>query len=326
MGATGEGDVTVRKIFTALILCIISFVGGWSIHFLYPQLKPPVKTKAVQRRELGKILRLVEQKLSDVTIIEERDMEDYTRRHLRFQWQKMSVEAYLLVPHNAKNRIAAILALPGHHTTKEEVIGERPSHFGVDYGQKLVKAGFCVLAPDIPFSEDMRVEDHVALKLIMAGSSLTGLRVSYLRALIDYLASLPFIDPERLGCVGWSMGGALAMYLSAVDTRVKVVAISSYFGTYRDTFMKMRQSTDNYIPGILKFGEMADVVCLVAPRPLWLEHGKEDPEFPQEAFMKGIEVLKKCYKGHEECLTWQLITKGHRFQGKALEEWFKQWL
>ena len=316
----------MNKTLAALILCLIFFVGGWSLHSLYSQLKPPVKAKALQRRELGKTLKLVERKLFDVAIIEERDMGDYTRRLLRLQWQKISAEAYLLIPHEAKEKMAAVLALPGHHTSKEEVIGERPSRFGVDYGQKLVKTGFCVLAPDIPFSDDMGVEDHVALKLIMAGSSLTGIRVSYLKALIDYLASLPFIDPERLGCIGWSMGGALAMYLSALDKRVKVVGISSYFGTYRDTFMRRRQSTDNYLPGILNFGEMADVACLIAPRPLWLEHGEGDPEFPQDAFMEGIEALKKCYKGREERLTWQLIPGGHRFEGKGLEEWFKRWL
>jgi dienelactone hydrolase len=253
-------------------------------------------------------------------------MGSYTRRLLRFRWQGLSHEAYLLIPHQSEKKVAAILALPGHHTTKEEVLGERPSRFGVDYGQKLVKAGFCVLAPDIPFSENMGVEDHVALNLIMAGSSLTGLRISYLTALIDYLSSLPFIDPQRLGCVGWSMGGGLALYLSALDKRIKVVAISNYLGTYRDTFMKMRQSTDNYIPGILQFGEMADVACLIAPRPLWFENAKQDPEFPQEAFIKSIKGLKNCYNGHEKHLTWQLISGGHRFEGKGLKEWFKQWL
>jgi len=152
------------------------------------------------------------------------------------------------------------------------------------------------------------------------------MRVSYLRAIIDYLSSLSFIDPERLGCVGWSMGGALTMYLAAVDKRVKVVAISSYFGTYRNSFLRLRQSTDNYIPGILSYGEMADVACLIAPRPLFIEGGDRDPEFPKEAFMEGIEDLKICYKGHGERLTWQLLKGSHRFVGKGIEVWFKRWL
>jgi len=285
-----------------------------------------LKTKTVQREELRKTLKVVRGKLSDMSIIDEKDMGSYVRRYLRFHWQGFSCEALLLIPDETEDKMAAILALPGHHTTKEEVIGESPSRFGVDYGQRLVQAGFCVLAPDIPFSEDMRVEDHVALNLIMTGSSLTGMRVSYLSDLIDYLTSLPFIDPGRLGCVGWSMGGGLAMYLAAVDKRVKAAAISNYFGTYKDTCMRMRQTTDNYIPGILEFGEMADVACLIAPRPLWIEGGSNDPEFPQEAFLKGIEDLKKCYKGYEKRLTWQLLPGGHRFQGEGIEEWLKRWL
>lgn len=316
----------MKKTLLMVVLCLISFMGGLTLHFLFPKLVPSFKTKTMQQGELRTILKVERGKLSDMSIIDEKDMGSYMRRYLRFRWQGFSCEAFLLIPHEAKDKMAAILALPGHHTTKEEVIGEIPSRFGVDYGQKLVKAGFCVLAPDIPFSGDMKVEDHIAMQLIMAGSSLTGLRVSYLTALIDYLSSLPFIDPERLGCVGWSMGGGLAMYLAATDKRVKVVAISSYFGTYRDTFMRIRQSTDNYIPGILQFGDMADVACLVAPRPLWLEHGKEDPEFPQEAFMTGVKFLKKCYRGREESLTWQTIPGGHRFKGQGLEAWFKRWL
>lgn len=301
-------------------------MGGWAFHSFYQKLEPSLKTTTIKRRELREKLDLTKAKLSEVVIVEEKNIGSYTRKLLHFRWQGLLNEAYLLIPNQQTGKFAAILAIHGHHTTKEEVVGVKQSRYGVDFGLRLVKTGFCVLAPNIPFSEDIGVEDHVALKLIMAGSSLTGIRVSYLKALIDYLASLHFIDPERLGCIGWSMGGGLAMYLSAVDKRVKVAAVSSSFGTYRDTFMRRRQSTDNYLPGILNFGEMADVACLIAPRPLLIEGGDRDPEFPKEALMKGIEDLKKCYKGHEERLTWQLIPGGHRFEGKGLEEWFKRWL
>jgi len=316
----------MKKTVSVVMLCLISLMGGWALHYFYPRLKPPIKTKEIQRKELRKTLKLTQGKVSDVASIEEKNMGSYARRYLRFRWQGFSSEAYLLIPHNIKDKMPIVLALPGHHSSKEEIIGKKPSRFGVNYGQQLAKAGFCVFAPDIPFSNNMQVEDHVALNLIMAGSSLTGMRVSYLRDLIDYLSSLSFIDTERLGCIGWSMGGALSMYLAAVDTRVKVIAISSYFGTYRNTFMRLRQSTDNYIPGILNFGEMADVACLIAPRPLWIEGREKDPEFPKEAFMQGVRALKNCYKGHEERLTWQLLPGGHSFGGKGIEDWFKRWL
>jgi dienelactone hydrolase len=326
LSAKGKKGGKVKKILVVMAICLASFIGGWASHDLYLRFKPPMKTQAIQQKKLGEILKLIRGRLSDVAIIEEKDMGSYVRRYLRFRWQGIASEAYLLIPHNVREKTPAVLALPGHHSSKEEVIGKKPSSFGVDYGLKLAKAGFCVLAPDIPFSDNIQFEDHVALNLIMAGSSITGMRVSYLRDLLDYLTSLSFIDPGRLGCVGWSMGGALTMYLAAMDKRVQVVAISSYFGTYKNTFMRVRQTTDNYIPGILSYGEMADVACLIAPRPLFIEGGDRDPEFPKEALMEGIEDLKTCYKGHEERLTWQLLKGSHRFVGKGIEDWFKRWL
>ncbi len=309
-----------------LVLCLVSFVGGWSLHYFCQPLQSSLKVKTVQRWELKKKLKLVDRGLSDLTIMEEKDMGSYTRRLLRFRWQGFSHEAYLLVPNQQEEKTAAILAIHGHHTTKEDVVGIRRSRFGVDFGLRFVKSGFCVLAPDIPFSGDLAVEDHVALNLIMTGANLTGMRVSYLQALLEYLCSLTFVDPKRVGCAGWSMGGGLAMYLSAVATRVKVVAISCYFGTYRDTSMRRRQSTDNYIPGILIFGEMADVACLIAPRPLFIEGGDRDPEFPLAAFKKGIADLQKCYEGYPGRLKWTIFQGGHKFYGDGIIEWFKRWL
>ena len=218
------------------------------------------------------------------------------------------------------------MALHGHLTPKEEVVGIKNSRFGVNYGLKLVEAGYCVLAPDIPFAQNMGFEDHLSLNLIMTGKNLMGLRIAYLEALLKYFCSLPFVDSKRLGCIGWSMGGGLTLYLSAIDQRVKVVAISGYFGTYRGIFMKQRHSTDNYIPGILTFGEMPDVACLIAPRPLWVEGSKKDISFPLESFMEGLERLKSCYEGNNEYFAYHIIQGGHRFQGEDIVEWFTKHL
>jgi len=326
VGRKGKGEGTVKKHLMVVILCLISFLGGWFFHYLYPTSKPSLGVREFQRWELKKKLKLAEGKFSEITVIEEKDMGSYTVRLLRFLWQGFSFDAYLLIPKKKAEKVAAILALHGHKTTKDDVVGIKRSRFNVDFGRRLVESGFCVLVPDIIFSEDFDVEDHVALNLIMSGGHITGLRLSYLQSLLDYLCSLPFVDSKKVGCVGWSMGGGLALYLAAVDKRLKVVEISNYFGTYRGTFMRKRRSIDNYIPDILSFGEMADVACLIAPRPLLIEGGKRDPEFPKEAFMQGVKALKNCYKGHEERLTWQLMPGGHRFEGKGIEEWFKKWL
>ena len=325
MGAQGGGKSKVKKKL-AFLLCLAFFLGGWAFNNLYLSVKPSLQLKAVRRQELRKTLKLHKNKLSGVSIVDENDMGSYTRTLLRFQWQGFSFDAYLLVPKQNGEKSAAILALHGHKTTKEDIVGIKQSRANINFGLRLVKQGLCVLVPDIPFSDDLEAEDQLSVNLIMSGSHITGLRLSYLLALLDYLTSLPFVDSTKVGCAGWSMGGALTMYLAAVEKRIKVVAISDYFGTYRGTLMRVRSSTDNYVPGILIFGDMADVACLIAPRPLWLELGEKDPEFPQESFIQGIEALKKCYTRHEEHLTWQLIPGGHKFKGEGIEEFFKKWL
>lgn len=87
--------------------------------------------------------------------------------------------------------------------------------------------------------------------------------------------------------------------------------------------MNRRHTTDNYIPGILTFGEMADVACLIAPRPIWIEGSEQDPDFPLESFMQGLARLKSCYGGDKGHLTYHIIKGGHRFQGEDIVEWFK---
>ena len=48
---------------------------------------------------------------------------------------------------------------------------------------------------------------------------------------LDYLASLPEVDAQRLGCVGNSGGGTLTAYIAALDDRVKAAAIGCYITT-----------------------------------------------------------------------------------------------
>lgn len=306
-----------------LVMIPIFFILGWGLSYFYSLKELPFDLKPIKRFELKKRLNLFSSEKITVKILKNENAGTHEKKLIQITWNELQTEAYLLMPKDCRIKYPAILALHGHLTTKEEVVGIKSSQFGVNYGLKLAEAGYCVLAPDIPFAKNIGVEDHIGLNLIMTGKNLMGFRVAYLRALLQYLHSLPFVDAKRIGCIGWSMGGGLAMYLAAVDKRVKVVAISGYFGTYRGIFMKQRHSTDNYIPGILTFGEMPDVACLIAPRPLWVEGSKKDTSFPLESFMEGLERLKSCYEGNNEYFAYHIIEGGHRFQGEDIVKWFE---
>ncbi|MCA9132379.1 MAG: acetylxylan esterase, partial [Planctomycetales bacterium] len=50
---------------------------------------------------------------------------------------------------------------------------------------------------------------------------------------LDYLASRPEVDPDRLGCTGNSGGGTLTCYLMALDERIGCAAPSCYVTSMR---------------------------------------------------------------------------------------------
>lgn len=310
-----------------ITIIVVSFITGCVLGYFFDLGKISFGSKSLKRFYLKNTLDFIDTHEIIIENIKDEDQKHYVRRLLKVTWRELQTEAYLLIPKGNSVKYPAILAVHGHHTTKEDVIGIGNSKkANVDFGVRLVEAGYLVLAPDIPFARNLGLEDHIALNFIMTGTSLMGYRISYLNALVDYMCSLPYIDSIRIGCIGWSMGGGLAMYLAAIDTRLKVVAISNYFGTYRDTFMRIRQSTDNYIPGILNFGEMADVACLIEPRPMWIESSSQDPEFPVRAFKEELERLTCCYGEKKENLTYHIIKGGHRFQGEDIVEWFTKHL
>ena len=113
---------------------------------------------------------------------------------------------------------------------------------------------------------------------------------------LDYLGSRPEVDADRLGCIGLSLGGTRSMYLSAVDERVKASSVVCYLTTFKQYALTQGNFCGSqFVPGILKYAEVADICGLVAPRPLLIESGIQDGGFP-------IETAREAY-AHLETIT-----------------------
>ncbi|HPC11065.1 MAG TPA: acetylxylan esterase [candidate division Zixibacteria bacterium] len=88
---------------------------------------------------------------------------------------------------------------------------------------------------------------------------------------LDFLASLPDVDPERLACTGASGGGTQTFILMAVDERVKVAApvcmVSAFMqgGCECENAPLLRLDTIN-----------PEIAALMAPRPLILVSASGD--------------------------------------------------
>ncbi len=89
---------------------------------------------------------------------------------------------------------------------------------------------------------------------------------------LDYLASRPEVDPDRLGCTGNSGGGTLTAYLMALDDRIKVAAPSCFITSLERLFATIGpQDAEQNITGDVAAGmEHADYMTIRAPKPTLL--------------------------------------------------------
>lgn len=131
----------------------------------------------------------------------------------------------------------------------------------------LAKLGFVVFLYDMVGYNDSEEFGHKFLddRLDLHGFSLPTLQTwNSLRA-VDWLTTLPDVDPARIGCTGESGGGTQTFLLSALDPRVAVsapvVMVSERFqgGCACENASGLRHGTDN-----------VEIAALAAPRPMML--------------------------------------------------------
>jgi dienelactone hydrolase len=183
--------------------------------------------------------------------------------------------AILYEPENISGRVPAIL----------NVIGHEPMGEAAEYEQKrcinFAKRGIFALSLGwMGFGELNQPENRhdYAAHLDLVGSNALGLFYLAMRRGLDYLATLPQVDPARLGVTGLSGGGWQTTILAALDERVAVSVEVAGFGSLEsnlthpiDTDEIEEDATD------LSQGEdYPDFVAMRAPRPTMLVHDAED--------------------------------------------------
>jgi hypothetical protein len=164
-------------------------------------------------------------------------------------------------PVDKPGRLPALLCPHGHW---------KEGRVNVDVQQRCIrwaKLGCVVFLYDMVGYADSKPFRHSFLndRLRRWGLSLASLQTwDSLRAL-DWLTSLPDVDPARIGCTGESGGGTQTFLLTAIDDRIKVAApivmVSDTFqgGCACENAAGLRLGTDN-----------VEFAALAAPRPLKL--------------------------------------------------------
>ena len=92
-----------------------------------------------------------------------------------------------------------------------------------DIAGRFAEQGYAALAVDL-FSDRNKA---VCMARYMAGmlvGSVQRYGIADLKASLTHLAAMPEVDPERIGAIGYCMGGSFAIAWACTDSRLKAIA------------------------------------------------------------------------------------------------------
>jgi dienelactone hydrolase len=117
-----------------------------------------------------------------------------------------------------------------------------------------------------------------------------------LQRALDVLAAQPLVDATRIAAAGLSYGGTCALFLAAIDQRVRAAVVSGYLSSWSAAHtVPWNMCGSQVMPGQLGALEHLDVAALIAPRPLLVESGTEDVIFPVAAARETVAALRRVY-------------------------------
>jgi dienelactone hydrolase len=179
---------------------------------------------------------------------------------------------------------------------------------------------------------------------------------------VDYLKTRSDIDGDRLGMIGFSMGGIETWLAASVDERVKVIVpaigVQSFRWSLDNDRWQGRANTikaaheaaakdlgepavnrkvcerlwSKVIPGVLDEFDCPSMLRLCAGRPLLILNGELDPNCPLDGAKLAFASAEKAYKDAKaEDRLKIMVAKGVKHavtaeQKQAAMEWFEKWL
>jgi cephalosporin-C deacetylase-like acetyl esterase len=118
------------------------------------------------------------------------------------------------------------------------------------------------------------------------------------RRAVDYLATRPDMDRNRIGATGRSGGGMTTFYLAAIDERIRAAAPVS--GTLSTAGWVKHKLTANHCDcqfPVNSYGVLySEVGALIAPRAQLLANADADRGFPMDSFNEMVAKIRGIYR------------------------------
>jgi len=264
------------------------------------------------------------------------------------------ISAYLLVPNKGKGPYPAVVMLHDHGAKfsigKEKMVrpfGVLPEvladadkwavqcYDSVYVGDYFAAHGYVVLSIDALFwgergrkeGVNYDAQQALACNLMQMGYNWCGVITFDDIRSVDFLASLPEVDPARIGTLGFSMGAHRAWMLSAATDKVKVGAAICWMNT-TDSLMTLTNNQNKggsawsmLVPGIRNYMDYPDVASLACPKPMLFFNGLRDKLFPVNGVKDAYKILHSTWNSQNA--DNKLVTKfwdGPHFFSKEMQK------
>ena len=300
----------------------------------------------------------------DLTVLDEEQRNGYKALKIAFNvsaWCR--IPAYLLVP-DGKGPFPAIVMLHDHgaHFSigKEKMI--RPFRVSAELaadaddwnvrcydgqypGDYFAAHGYVVLSTDALFwgergrKEGISYDGQQALAsnfLQMGGSWGAFINMDDVRS-AEFLASLPAVDKDKIGCLGFSMGAYRSWMLAALTDTIQASASICWMNT-TDQLMTLTNNQNKggsaysvLIPGLRRYLDYPHVASIACPKPTLFFNGSKDKLFPVKGVEDAYRTMQQVWKDQQAAdrLVTRIWDEKHFFNRemqKATMEFFNRWL
>jgi dienelactone hydrolase len=166
-------------------------------------------------------------------------------------------------------------------------------------------------------------EPTIVRGLTLAGLTWPGVVTWDDMRTVDYLATRPEVDPDRIGCVGVSMGGHRSLFLAGLDDRIAAACVTGFLSTVRPMIRAHLETHSfvHFVPHLHRYLDLPDVVALRAPKPLLVQQCSQDRLFPPEGMKASVEKIGAIYAkaGAAERFTGRFYDMPHIFN-RAMQD------
>lgn len=272
------------------------------------------------------------------------------RNYIYESQPNLFIPANLYVPELGRERYPAVLFQSGHYWEGKAY----PSYQRMCQG--LVQQGYVVLAFE-PMGQGERIyyrnpaggsrlpscdAEHTVpgKQFLLFGDTSTRFQLWDAIRSLDFLTSLPMVDPDRVGVTGHSGGGTLSMLLVAADNRPACAAVC--MGNLENFVARefappgtVDDAEQDLLNAELGFDRW-DLLYPFAPKPLLVLPSERDfyatysPDYIRngwEEYAKLSAVFDKLGKGNAIQWTGTPLPHALAYDSRmAIYRWFAQWL